>query len=117
MKGKLFKFRILGSDGTPIVLLCGHDYQKFFGFEHTHIDNIKNYMLKTNFDITTRIHDLQSKNGNRTLGIKDAELPINDFLTSLREEEGEAHTSRQVRIRLGKTHLRDDEDNYILPPH
>ena len=46
LKGKLFKLRILGSDSTPIALLCRHDYQKLFGFGHTQIDNIKNYMLK-----------------------------------------------------------------------
>ena len=76
------------------IWLCRHAYQKVFGVRYTKIDSIKKFILNKPSSIAFRKHGLQNKKGNRTLGKKEAEKSINEFFTSLREEEVEAHASR-----------------------
>ena len=62
-------------------------------------------------------HGSKNKIGSRRLNIKAADLSISAFFQNLKAEEGEEHASRQVRLKLGKEYLSDDEDNLLLPAH
>ena len=118
LKGKLFILN-LGSENIEtsrnIVSLCPHSWQKLYGLGHTRIDNIKDTYIK-NPDSLLIIHGNKNGSGSRTLGIEEAKISLSHFFNLLKEE-GEEHASRKVRARLGNTYLRDNEDDFLLPPH
>ena len=116
LKGRFFYLNFgLGNEvsSRDIISLCRHSFQRLFGIGYQKIDNIKrNYITNTDYS-----HGLKNTLGSRTLAIDDAINSISEFLNELKKEEGEVHASRQVRSRLGRVYLRDNEDDLLLPPH
>lgn len=120
LKGRIFMMIL--SNGQEVmshkdfVVLCRHSYQRIFGIGPYKLDNITNKYLGQ-IDLSVITHGSKNKIGGRRLGIQAAELSISDFFQNLKSEEGEEHASRQVRSRLGKEYLRDDEEDLLLPAH
>lgn len=117
MVGKCFSLASIPnpSDHNRPFCVCRHTFQRIMNIGQRQLqDAWKTYMV-TKSNIAP-----QRKEYERPPSEKDKEITdsVIMFMAELVENEGTAHASRQVRGRLGRTYLRDDErDGVLLPPY
>jgi hypothetical protein len=110
LKGKLFSLYL--STSFVSFFLCRHAFQKLFGIGHSVVDTLKRFYVREATDMPLA-HGLVNQT-NRTLGVKEAMDSLDVFFKNLRTE-GDPYASRLVRTAAGESHMRDDEDDVLLP--